>query len=83
MAKMGEGEYYYYAPVPADANPLFYSPDTFEVWKRGDFSPMAANLKQDNASLIVDALNFYNKYKHREADIISNMQYDGEEVGTP
>ena len=59
MAKISEGEHYYYAPVPADANPLFYSPDTFEVWKRGDFTPMAANLKQDNASLIVDALNEY------------------------
>lgn len=57
MAKVMEGEHYYYAPVPADANPLFYIPNTFEVWKVGDFGPMAANLKQDDASLIVDALN--------------------------
>lgn len=59
MAKVTEGKHYYYAPVPADANPLFYIPNTFEIWKVGDFSPMAANLKQDDASLIVDALNEY------------------------
>lgn len=63
MAKVMEGEHYYYAPVPADANPLFYAPNTFEVWKRGDFTPIAANLKQDNASLIVNALNEYTEHR--------------------
>lgn len=77
MAKMGEGEYYYYLPAMFD--------EDFYVAQRDsphpNYTVIAARVSQDNASLIVDALNFYQKYKRREADIISNMQYDGEEVG--
>ena len=75
MAKEMEGEHYYYSPQR-------YSVELYQIYSRdGSVDPIATGLNQKNASLIVDALNFYQKYKHREADIISNMQYDGEEVG--
>lgn len=53
MAKELEGEHYY------------YSPHISNVWlykiyqHNGSVDPIATGLDQENASLIVDALNFY------------------------
>jgi hypothetical protein len=55
MAKMGEGEYYYYLPIT--------SRDSYYIARRDaphpNFTVIASGVSQDNASLIVDALNHW------------------------
>lgn len=56
MAKVTEGNPYYYAPGSSNNYAL---PDLYYIFKRGDGAEkcLALDVSQDNASLIVDALN--------------------------
>lgn len=57
MAKMGEGEYYYYLPLRHS--------EWFHICRRDaphpNFTVIVEQVSQDNASLIVDALNMHHK----------------------
>lgn len=59
MAKVGEGNPYYYLHHPYNKGQ-----DLFKIYDRNSqaYGPVTEGLKQDDASLLVDALNFYYEY---------------------
>lgn len=74
MAKVTEGSPYYYAPTPAN------EPDTWLVFKRLEHphsQMLCSTTSQDNASLIVDALNHYHAittWKDRPRPTIEELE---------
>ena len=74
MAKMGEGEFYYYLPVDYDARQSIERETLISKFIAGEwhciirrdaphpnFTVIVEQVSQDNASLIVDALNYFRK----------------------
>lgn len=90
MAKMGEGEYYYYLPH-SNNNTFGISHDKYYICKRDaphpNFTVIVEQVSQDNASLIVDALNFhennnYGALKHKAYNEMLKSQEDGTKKST-
>ncbi len=64
MAKELEGEHYYYGPQR-------YSVELYMIYSRnGSIDPIAVGLDQKNASLIVDALNYFHKEVTNELEAV-------------
>lgn len=70
MAKMGEGEYYYYLPHRSNESGFF-------ICKRDaphpNYTVIVEYASQDNASLIVDALNFVEKYGKNKQELFATL----------